>query len=144
MFSDTQIANHADQFVDARYALGDPARGWDCLNTFLTFFRGLGVTFPNEYRGWTEENYVERYKKDRVEGVTVLIDFIREHSQPIDQAWIKGGDILIFRDHTNAHPYYGLYFGNGNVFIVTGKDGLKVFPLSMLRRYMIEARRIKR
>lgn len=142
MFSDTQIANQADQFVDAKYALGDTSKGWDCLNSFLTFYRGLGVEFPVEYNGWTESNYVERFKQNPSEGVTILIEFIRSKSYPVEVPWIKGGDILIFSDGENSHPYYGIYFGNGNVFIVTGKSGLKVFPLSLLRKFLIEARRI--
>ena len=137
---DTAIANMISEFVDKDFALCDKKKGWDCLNSLMTFYESFGYQFPIEYMGWTKENYGIRWGKDQKEGRKIFGEFLLGLGHEIAFSEILRGDLLIFQaEELGIFP--GIYLGNGNIFMVFDK-GAKVIPLKVLKSKLINIKRM--
>lgn len=126
------------KFIDAPFALGDKAKGWDCLNSIADFYDSIGKTFPREFKGFNESNYAERWEKG--EGKEELKEFLLSLGESINQNYAVEGDLFIFEGAEMVFP--GLYLGRGHVLMVFDK-GARVVPLKFFKKYLIGTRRLK-
>jgi cell wall-associated NlpC family hydrolase len=132
MERDTRIANAISKFIDRPHAIGDPSKGWDCLNSLLDFYRECGVSLPDEFEGYTEVNYPGRWAKNPKKCRQVLERFVLSLGNPVQPEYLQRGDLLIFK--TPQFPSFpAIYTGNGHVFAVF-KEGAKQEPLNELVR----------
>lgn len=142
MINETALADAAAQFRDKPYALGDPGRGWDCLNSLAHFFWKLRIPFPREFRDWNEDNYAERYAKDPRAAMTVLGEFLSTLGREVGPNEFMPGDLMIFRDGDNP-PFGCICQQNGNVLVAVGKKGgIRVLPMQTLMAKLIAVRRL--
>ncbi len=138
---DTRIANTADRFVDCPYVLGDPRKGFDCLSMFLDFYRAMGVEFPKEWNGWTEENYAERWAKG--EGREEFIIWLMEQGTSVDRNHLQRGDLIVFDGLIGDVRWMGpgIYLGNGHVVRIF-ENGGHVIPLKPFEKIIVDVRRL--
>lgn len=126
--------------MDQDFALCDRQRGWDCLNSLMTFYESFGYKFPEAYRGWTKENYGMLWEKDSQEGRKIFGEFLLTLGHEIAFSEILRGDLLIFKaEQLGIFP--AIFLGNGNIFMVFDK-GAKVIPLKILKSKLISIRRL--
>ncbi len=141
---DTNISEASKDMIDAKYALGDRSRGFDCLNSILQFYREMGVEFAKDFKGWTEDNYASKFANNPDEGRKALIEWIMTLGRDIDTNYFKPGDLMIFKQGEYA-PFPAIYLGSSNVLLVTGKDhGSKVFPLKTVKQHFGKLISVKR
>ncbi len=134
---DTRIAQAVNPLVDCAYVPGDSRKGFDCLGMVLKFYRGMGVEFPREWNGWTEENYSERWAKG--EGREEFISWLKELGVSVDRAHLQRGDLIIFDKDGFVGP--GIYLGNGHVIRIFETGG-HVIPLKPFINTIIDVRRL--
>lgn len=109
----------------------------DCLLMFLNYFEAIGIKMPDQWNGWTRQNYAERWA--RGEGREEYYQFLTEQTMPVDINFIRRGDIVIFK-HEDI-MYIAIYQGNDNVMLVTDKIGTTIMPLWAIRGKVTEVRR---
>lgn len=140
MATDTEISNAISKFIDKPHAIGNPARGWDCLNSMLDFYRGLNAGVPESFEGYTEQNYPELWEKDSDKCREALERFVQSLGRDVGINFIVRGDLLIFKT-TELPAFPAIYLGNGHMMLVI-KEGVKVVPLRFFERQLIGARRL--
>ncbi len=140
MIKYSDVAKIATRFVDADYALCDKAKGYDCLSMTLEFYRELGLDFPNEFNGFNEENYGEKWLTG--EGLESYREFIEAVSDEIDPNYKIAGDLLIFDFGGRASINLGIYLGSGNAIMCFTK-GIRVVPIKFFANRLKEARRCR-
>lgn len=139
---DTRISNVASIFTDASYFLGDQSKGWDCLNSLLSFYEKFGVEFPQEINGWTRENYARRWQENETEGRKVLEAFLSSVGKPVDLNYIIRGDLLIFGG-AGIPLFPAIFLGSDNVLINFGcKFGMRVVAIGSIPAKLVGARRL--
>lgn len=140
----TRIANAAQKFVDKKWALCDPSRGWDCLNTLFAFYEEMGVILPREFEGYRYEEYPELWNKDFRKALKILKRWYRTLGVKIEPAYMQRGDLLLFdaSEDDITGTATGIFLGNGHVLMVFGKQGVKVLPLGEVRGKLTEVRRL--
>ena len=140
-----EFTEKIQQFIDAPHILGDPSKGWDCLNILREVYTLLGKSFPTEFEGWNAENYAERWK--RGEGKAVYRDFLFSLGQPVEPNYALEGDLFIFDGVEQLFP--GIYLGRGHLLMVFApcdtkqkNRGVKVVPLRFFKEFLIGVRRL--
>lgn len=131
-----EITDAARRLIDKPYHLGDTSRGYDCLSMVLDFYRGCGVKLPEEFRGFTRENYAERWK--RGEGRQEIREFYGSLGRRVDVNYALPGDLMIYEWEDTVTA--GIYLGNGHALMCFEK-GLKVVPFRFFKSKLIEVRR---
>ena len=145
MPTDTQIANALSKFTDCKYAIDntnpdDPNHGWDCLNFLVSFFRELGAIIPDEFEGWTLENYGGRALKDPTESHKTFERFVQTLGVVVEDRHPKRGDLVLFNVEDTG-IYAGVYLGNGNAFIIFDKGG-RMIPFNVFKPHVYQIRRL--
>ena len=142
--NDIEFVNTSKRFVDTPYALGDPSKGWDCINSLIEIFCRLGVDFPRQFGDWNESNYAERWNRDEKEARKVLRAFLFSLGDPINCNFAIRGDLFLFEDPDHDIPMFpGVYLGNGNILLTLGtKKGTRVVSLGVIKKYLKEVRRL--
>lgn len=137
MFKDAQISKAARSLIDAPYALGNPESGWDCLTMMWTFFDNLDIHLPREFRGYSAENYAERWKSG--EGREELKEYLFSLGEPVEPNYERSGDLLVFDAGKWVFP--GIYLGSGN-FLAAYEKGVMCCPYKFFRKSLIGVRRL--
>jgi cell wall-associated NlpC family hydrolase len=140
MVRDIDIAQAANKLIDAPYALGDPMQGWDCVNSLLEFYEGLGVRMPTAFEGWDRANYAAKWKKDPDEGRRILGRFLRNLGVGVDFNYARRGDLMIF-EGKEIPSFPGIYLGNGHILMVFDK-GCRVVPFRFFQKFIRWTRRL--
>jgi len=136
--NDIEFVDKTNKFLRGKFALGDKAKGWDCLNSMAEFFESMGAKFPDRFRDWTWANYAERWQ--RGEGMEVFRDFLFSLGAPVDINYMGPGDIIIFEK--SGIVSVGLYLGNGNFQAVFNPEGVIRLPLRFYRDAVTGVRRL--
>ena len=125
------VTERLKAIIDAPYELGQR----DCLSVLLDFY---GVPADFEYKGFTRENYAERYRAGS--GKAELKEFLCSLGLKVEggRTFAIAGDLMVFEQNGNA--YGGIFLGNGNV-LVAFKQGVKVLPVKFILDQLIEVRR---
>ncbi len=126
--------------VDQKFSLGDRSKGFDCLNSILFLYRGLGYEFPTELDGWTEENYAKKWDEDIFEGRDVLGRLVHILGKQVEKNYYIKGDLMIFGGN-EIKDFPGIFLGNGNVLMVFDK-GARVVPYHLFEIVHLETRRL--
>lgn len=139
--SDTSIANIANKFVDKSFYLGDVTgqKGWDCLNSIAIFYESLNFKFPRKFENWNEFNYAELWKKNEILAKETFKKFLKSLGKEIDRRFILRGDLIIMEGYEMTFP--AIYLGNDIVMMVFDK-GVKCLPLHLMRKFIVEVRRL--
>lgn len=128
------------------FALGDRAKGWDCLNQLGQWARENGFEFPDEFKGWTWENYAERW--ERGEGMDVFLDFLMNLGDPVDINYMLPGDIIVLKvkDPVSGKMVISAaqYLGANKMKAVTKEIGIAVIPMSFFRTTIHAVRRLQK
>jgi len=127
------------ELLDKPYELGGKGESYDCLSLILKFYESFGVQFPLEWRGWTRENYAERWIKG--EGREEYYEFLCEISDPVDIKFMRERDLIIMRHE--GEMWSAFYLGNSHVACVTKEVGIKVLPLWCIKHFIREVKRVK-
>lgn len=139
--NDTIFASLIDPFVDAKFALGDSKKGWDCLNSLLKFYRSSGVRFPDEWKGYTEENYAEKWKRSETDCRKDFAEFLISLGSKLDNPrMMKPGDLLLFKGK-EIPIFPAIYVGSGKMLMVF-KEGVKIVPFNHFKILLTEVRRL--
>jgi len=127
------------KFIDAPFALGDTAKGWDCLNSLAAFYDSIDRPFPRQYKEFNELNYAEKWKAG--EGRKELREFLLSLGEPINPNYALEGDLFIFEGEEMTFP--AIYLGRGHLLTVWDK-GVKVTALKAIRSLfkLVDTRRI--
>ena len=133
-----EFATTMNKFLGAKFALGDKASGWDCLNSLEHFFKSAGVDFPGEFKGWTWSNYAERWS--RGEGMEVFKEFLISLGESVDINRIMPGDIIVLEKGGIISA--GLYLGNGHFQAVSNPHGVVRLPIKFFYSAIISVRRL--
>lgn len=138
MNKDIPIARAMQKLIDSNYAIDNPVRGWDCLNSLMTFYRELGVKFPEEFEGWTLENYGRRALADPEAAHEQFEKFALTLGREINPSYLIAGDLLLIKLQDDR-IYAGVYLGNGSAFFMFNVGG-RVVPWPSLP--LVSARRL--
>jgi len=134
---DKDVATAARELIDAPYALGNPESGWDCVSMCLHFYDNLGISLPREFKGYSAENYAERWKKG--EGREELRDYLMSLGVEVEANYERAGDLLIFDAEKWVFP--GIYLGS-NHFLAAFEKGCMVVPYRFFKKAVIGRRRL--
>ena len=129
--------------LEKKYKLGGFKDGYDCLSLLLTFYESLGYKFPNEWKGWTRDNYAERWEKG--EGRKELYKFLHGLGVEVDINYAIEGDLLILNNDIVANEMLvtsAIYLGNAHAILLSDV-GIVVVPLWAIKNKIIEVRRLK-
>lgn len=128
-----EFTNLTRKIVDAPYCLGDASKGYDCITMLFAVY---GDKLPREWKGWTLENYADRWR--RGEGRNEIVEFSRSLGKSISPNFMRKGDIIIFPDGP------GIYLGDGHIIrIFAGEvEGGKVYPMRLSRQPILDVRRV--
>ena len=94
---------------------------------------------PQEWNGWTRENYVERWL--RGEGRQEYIQFIHERTMPVNINFMRERDVLIV-ESKDGFISIAIYLGNNHCIAITENIGVTVLPLWAIKSTIKEVRRI--
>ena len=86
-----KMAELTSRLIGKKYNLGQH----DCLSVIIYFCDAWGITIPDEFEGYTRENYAELYNKDPEATKEVFIKFISALGKSIDPKRAAAGDFLI-------------------------------------------------
>ncbi|MCR4286698.1 MAG: NlpC/P60 family protein, partial [Deltaproteobacteria bacterium] len=136
---DKDIAAAAQRLIDSPYSLGDDSKGWNCLSMIWHFYGTLGISLPREFKGFSAENYAERWKKG--EGREELHEYLMGLGQPVEPNYERNGDLLIFDAETWVFP--GIYLGSGH-FLAAYERGTMCCPFKFFRKSLRGIRRLGR
>ena len=140
--TDNDIVHWLDQMTDKPYYLGDPSKGWDCLNSILCLYRQFGYEFPTEIDGWTEDNYASLWEKDPVTGRKILSKLYERVGEEVQPNFYEPWDLMIFG--SNKTPdIAAIYLGSGNIRMVF-EDGVKDVPFHALEKHLKFVRRLRK
>ena len=92
---DTKIAKVSEKFVDAPFALANREKGFDCLNSLIYFYEGLGFKFPRTFGEWNEGNYAAGWLRNPGHARRVFHRFLMQLGTEADINYLKRGDLLI-------------------------------------------------
>lgn len=141
--SDSALAALIDPFVDARYALGNPERGWDCLNSLHRFYKAAGADFPDEWRGYDASNYAGRWQKAETQCRKDFEEFLADLGEEVvNPNFMKPGDLLLF-EGKEIFLFPAIYVGSGKMIMITGrKTGMRVVPFKYFSGVLRHVRRL--
>ncbi len=136
MFDEIKFTEATRKLVDCDYSLCDTSKGFGCLTMILQVYREMGYRFPDEWNGWTESNFAERWEKG--DGRKEFIEFLNTLGEPVQTNFVRPADLIIFEDGP------GIYLSGGNVIrIYAGNiEGGKVLPFRLLKRFVVGIRRL--
>ena len=115
----------------------DVRGGKSCLAMMLKFYRKHGVVFPEEFKGFTEENFAERWLSG--EGRQEWEDFLTTIGQGVDPNFARKGDLIVGK--VQGMLFSGIFLGNGNILAMF-EIGAKVVPSEALKPYVTTVRRL--
>lgn len=139
-----KIAEAMQKFVDSQYAVDDPSKGWDCLNSLATFYRELGVVFPDQFEEWTWDNYGKKAIEDPKEAHKAFERFAMTLGEEVNPNYMQKGDLLLVELKTEKEYfgiYAGIYVGRGNAFFMFEKGG-RIVPWEVFRPALLTVRRL--
>jgi len=132
--NDIEFAEKMSPFLGKPWILGDNgSKGWDCVSSMRTFFNSCGIKLPEEFRGWTWENYPERW--ERGEGMDIMKEYLLSLGDPVDINYIRPGDIIVLEAKQNGENLVsaGLYVGNGLFQVVAKEHGVMRIPIRLYK-----------
>ncbi len=143
--NDIEFANQMQRYLWKPFSLGDPSRGWDCLNQLIDFAKRNNLEFPKEFKGWNEQNYAERW--DRGEGMQVFKEFLLILGESVDRGRMLPGDIVILEmpDAAGNKIISAVqYVGDGKIKAVPKEMGTIVLPLAFFGIAIKGIRRLRK
>lgn len=134
--AEINLANAVSKYIDKKYKLGEV----DCLKYLLDIYESFGVQFPEEWHGWTRENYVERWLKG--EGQEEFYLFLHEQGVEIEELKnIQRGDLVIIRGYDGG-IVPAIFVGNNNLLVVFLDAGCCMIPVRAVKDRIFEIRRL--
>jgi hypothetical protein len=115
----------------------DMRAGRSCLAMMLKFYRKHGVTFPDEFRGFTEDNFAERWL--RGEGRPEWEEFLTTIGKPVEVNFARKGDLIVGKVENML--FSGIYLSASKVLMMF-ETGAKVVPFEPLRPFVTHVRRL--
>lgn len=134
---DSEIAAAACKLIDAKYHLGPGEAGYDCLTMLWHFYGGLGIEVPREFKGYSADNYAERWLKG--EGREELYEYLMSLGVEVPANFERAGDLMIFDAEKWVFP--GIYLGSGHVLCCFEK-GCMVVPYKAFKSSLVVCRRL--
>jgi cell wall-associated NlpC family hydrolase len=128
-----KIAAAVAKMHDAPYSLAgeDPRSGFNCLSYARWFYREIGVRVPKKYGGWTEKNYLARYRRDPDGAKEVMRDYFRslgtvtaESPRPPGKDRPRPGDLVLFS--RDGDIFSAICLGKGNYLTCDADAGIVV------------------
>jgi len=145
MIQDSNLRAAVDPLIDAKFGLGGHSceKGFDCLSSLLEIYSNLGIKFPDEWKGYTPENYASKWKENEGQCRNDFAEWLRSLGEPIENwNFIRPGDLLLF-EGAEFTTFPAVYIGGGHLLMVWPKKiGCKVAPLRTMRKYLREVRRL--
>ncbi len=137
MIKDILITRAMQKFLFTRYAVDNTGEGWDCLNSIASFYRDMGVEFPERFEDWTWDNYGKKALEDPEKAHKAFERFVQTLGREIDPNYMVAGDLLLV-ELQDAGIYAGIYLGEGKAFFMFDRGAQVVpwpsFPLVSARR----------
>lgn len=127
MHNRISISDFTQQCIDKQYCLGDV----DCFALILDYLELSGVEIPDEFYGWTRNNYAEFYKQDPEHAKQIMINFINSILSQVKPVFAKPGDITLFKLKGSNTVFLAIETANAQIIAVSEERGTSVTP----RRY---------
>jgi hypothetical protein len=128
------------ELLDKSYKLGGRGDSYDCLSLFLEFHERCGIRMPREWRGWTRENYAERWL--RGEGREEYYEFLCEVTEHVEPKYLRERDLIIMKKA--GVMYTAMYLGSNHVLCVMENQGVQVLPLWAIKHIITDIRRVRK
>jgi hypothetical protein len=142
MVNSTVLAKAVEKYRGKRFFLGDPSRGWDCLNSLLDLYGGMGYIFPKEMEGIDGSNYPDIWNKENVRAREVFARFLLSLGDPVEPDFYVRGDLLIFKG-AQLGTCPAVFLGNGNIMmLLSAKEGIGIEPFRRYKKWLIAVRRL--
>jgi hypothetical protein len=125
----------AREYVDCEF---DPDNKVDCLGMILGIYRKLGYQFPTEFEGFTEKNFLQKWRQG--EGRDVLRRFIASLGEPVGKNFEQAGDL--FYGEIDKKYVFGIYLGQDNALVMFADTGGRVLPFTRCKPYIQGMRRL--
>jgi hypothetical protein len=147
--NDLQFVESLKPYLFKPFSLGDKAKGWDCLNQLGDWARENGYEFPDEFDGWTWENYAQKWLQGdplisgRHQGGTdVFRRFLMNLGDPVDPNYMLPGDIIVLE--TKGIVSAVQYLGSNKIKAVPKEMGTVVLPMSFFKPAIKSIRRLRK
>lgn len=134
-----EFANLLNRFTDKKYALSDPSKGWDCLNSLKEIYTKMGADFPLEFEGTDENNYADLWMNHHKEAKGKFKRYLYSLGYQIDANYALPGDLMIFEGAEMTFP--GVYQSSGMVMMVFDK-GVRKVALKFFQPFLKQVRRL--
>lgn len=139
-----KTADAVKEILEKPYQLGGFKDGFDCFSMFLTFCDMKGIEIPDEWQGWTRENYAARW--ERGEGRAEMYEFLHSLGSEVEDInYLRENDIVLLAIDMGNDVLFtmpAIYLGNGHLLLVTIETGAIVLPLWAVKEKIYEVRRI--
>lgn len=136
------LARLTSRLIGAPYKLGgmEPETGMDCLSVVLAACDFWKVTVPEEFEGYTRDNYAERYEEDPAAAKETFFRLLGELGEEIPPVKAFAGDLLVVRTKTDKGV--AIHGGADRVISAFFEKGVKS---ANIRAYTVEkAYRLRR
>lgn len=122
-----KIAELTSRLVGKEYNLGQH----DCLSVVIYFCDAWGIPFPDEFEGYTKENYAELYEKKPKETKQVFFRLVASLGREVPPERAMPGDFLILEVPEIGEESRAVYIhaGQGNVLAAFTEKGIAINSL---------------
>lgn len=139
-----KTADVVKEILEKPYKLGGFKEGFDCLSMFLTFCDKKGIQLPDQWQGWTRENYAARWEAG--EGRAEMYEFLHSLGEEVEDInYLREDDIVMLAVDMGENIIFtmpSIYLGNNHLLIVSIETGAIVIPLWAVKEKIYEVRRI--
>lgn len=117
------------QIIGQPYQLGE----MDCLGVVLRWLDMRGVELPQEWEGFTANDYAQVYKTDAETAKCLSVALMDCLLPPIDPRRALPGDVLALTVDGSHVPFLAVHGGNVRVLTCTPEHGVTLLPLAGYR-----------
>lgn len=121
---------------------GKSKKGVDCLFRLKAIAEKLNLEFPDEYKGWTWQNYAKKWEDDCYEGMKIFKEFLLSLGETIDPSRMIAGDIIVLEGGGVVSAV--LYDGKNHFQAVHNVHGVMAMPYWPFRSKVISVRRLEK
>jgi len=118
-----RMAELTSQIVGKPYKLGE----WDCLGVVLFFCDNWGISIPENFEGYTKENYIQLFIDNPKRAKEIFFRFIASLGKEVDPKRTMPGDFLIIE--TNGETGVCINVGGGNILSALLEKGIDVVSM---------------
>lgn len=110
-----------------------------CMGLIKTLYDELNIPFPEEFKGLTVENYMDLFRKDSEQALSIMTELFSQLGKPVPLDRLKLKDLIIVQQKDGVR-FPAVYVGKDKAVASFLRKGVQVFPLNVLNKPILARR----